>query len=267
MKTNESLVENSGIITHLQTVDCLKKNGWSVDIGPYYYDNISDSVREIDIVAEKQFNSDEYGPSVQVNIQLFIECKYIKHKIIFWFDEMNRRKALGLLERNTGLDIVEFRHSGDTSPDKFHYVKDKTKKVAKLFSTDTNIEDIVYKSISQCLRATIYYEQWNNGPVSVPFLENNRVTKKIVRYPVVVCGNFPNVNEVIINCEHDKRHVVEVKNNFLLETNYVFLNKEKTNTETGYFLIDFVDLNNLDIFLKEMEIEAQSIVFSMSGKH
>ena len=45
----KKLIEDSGIITHKKVIDVLRKQGWKLLISPYYYDNISNAVREIDI--------------------------------------------------------------------------------------------------------------------------------------------------------------------------------------------------------------------------
>jgi len=51
---------------------------------------------------------------------------------------------------------------------------------------------------------------------------------------------------------------------FLLETNYVYFNKAKTNTINDYFWIDFVDANQLKSFLQILEPEVKAILNAMS---
>ena len=261
-QTNK-LVEDSGILTHLKTVAALKKHGWSLNISSYYYDNVADLVKEIDIVAEKQFNSSDWAgnSSIQVNVQLFIECKYIDKEIVVWFDKMNRQKAIKKLEQNSGLRIAD-RVSGDIIPNDFHYLP--TDKVAKLFSANANKDDVFYKAISQCLRAQVYYEQWAPGPISNPFNNHNEVRTKIVRYPIVICDNFKNIKEVEVNQQSGKFITKDIDESFLLETNYVYFNKDKTATKDDYFLIDFVGIDTLDSWLPILDKEATSVVNSMS---
>src|SRR3989344_2842552 len=107
--TINKLIESSGILTHKKVIDILREQGWKLLISPYYYDNISNTVREIDIIAEKQFSSfSSYSrnSSVQVNVQLFIECKYIKQEIVLWFDNKDIDRAVLKMEKNSGLMIL-----------------------------------------------------------------------------------------------------------------------------------------------------------------
>lgn len=48
----KKLIEDSGIITHKKVIDVLREQGWKLLISLYYYDNISNAVREIDIIAK-----------------------------------------------------------------------------------------------------------------------------------------------------------------------------------------------------------------------
>jgi len=264
---DQELIQKSGMITHLKTVDLLKKNGWSLNISSYYYDNVADQVKEIDIIAEKEFNSwqNRKQSSEQLNIQLFIECKYINQEIIFWFDEMNRRKAVETLENNTELKILELRSGADILPDKFHYLRET--RVAKLFSSNINNEDVIYKAISQCLRAQVYYEQWASGPILHDFDDHPDTDSSIVRFPVVVVDNFENLREVEIGKDVKDASTKAIEKDFLIETNYVYFNKDKTSTRDDYFLIDLVDADKLDSFLKDLDVEGKSLVSAMSLKH
>lgn len=259
----QSLVEKSGMVTHLKTVECLKKNGWSVVISPYYYDGTADIVKEIDIIAEKSVDSSEvrYQSSGQVNAQLFIECKYLNQEIVTWFDLVNRVKAIENLQRETGLKIAE-RRSGDILPEAFHYLRQP--KVAKLFSTNINKEDPIYKGISQCLRALVYYKQWSPGPLVNAFMPHREATTRVIRYPVVVCDNFSNLKEFSAGTTTKDYSVGDIKDSFLLETNYVYFNKAKTVTIDEHYLIDFIDANRLETHLCLIEEEVKQICKSLS---
>jgi hypothetical protein len=265
-KQDKTLFEKSGMITHLKTVDRLREKGWSVNISSYYYDNAADLLKEIDIIAEKQFySSTRHDSSVQLNVQLFMECKYVNQEIIFWFDSINREKAADKLERDTELRIETVqRGGGDIAGSDFHYLK--SDRVAKLFSSNANREDVVYKAISQCLRAQVYYQQWAAGPISNSFSDSQRVLTKIIRYPVVVCGNFANMKEVQRDSGADKFSTKNIADSFLLETNYVYFNKAKTNAQDDYFLIDFIAIDSLKSYLMILENEAGAIVKGLAYK-
>jgi len=262
-KKQQLLVEKSGMMTHLKVIDCLKSSGWSVVVSPYYYDGVADLVKEIDIVAEKQFSSAERAhiSSVQVNVQLFIECKYVNQEVMLWFDKPDTERAVEALQRDSGLQLA-VRTSGDITPDSFRYLK--AEKVAKLFTTNSGKEDIIYKALSQSLRSLVYYKQWAPGPVANQFNGHSELVSHIVRYPVVVCDNFKNLKEVVVGEGLSNFVTKDLLDSFLLETNYVYFNKAKTTTINDYFWVDFVDTNYLATFLQSLESEVKGILRAKS---
>ncbi|MDP2736220.1 MAG: hypothetical protein Q8O59_00330 [bacterium] len=250
------LVEESGMITHFNATNILRQKGWSVLVSPYYHDSISDSIRETDLIAEKFFYSADMPrhSSVQINIQLFLECKYIKQEIVFWFDKIDKVRALSSLKKETGLTITYGGSGGgDILLDEFHYFNRDI--VAKLFSTNSNKEDVIYKAMNQCLHSQIYYRQKGKRPIANDFSEDARVFTKIIQYPVIVCDNFKNLFEVNFN-KNSGFASKKLSDHLILETNY----------REDYFLIDIVDINYLETFLINFEKEAQSLVKAYSFK-
>lgn len=248
------LIQESGIIPHVNTTNIFRSNEWSVLISPYYQDDISDSVRETDLIVEKQFNSArDFGTSsVQLNIQLFVECKYIKHEIVFWFDKMDHSKAVINAEKETNL-VIAHKRSGDIVPTVLHQFASDI--VAKLFSTNSNKDDVIYKAMNQCLHSQIHYRKTGKRPIFKNFHEHREVSTHVVQYPVIVCDNFKNLSQVIFD-ENGGFNTQELKNHFPLETNY----------RDDYFLIDIVDINYLETFLTTIEKEATNLVSSYSLK-
>lgn len=244
------------MIPHLKTTNILRPKGWSVLVSPYYYDSISESIRETDLIAEKQFNTGYgYGSTVHLNMQLFIECKYIKQEVVFWFDQIDTRRAIVALEKETGLDIAHagYKHAGDITPNEFHYfAKDS---VAKLFSTNLSKEDVIYKAMNQCLHAQLNRSKQGKRPINLIFNAHQKAVTKIVQYPVIVCDNFSN----LLRVEFDNQggyNVESLKEHFVLETNY----------RDNYFLIDIVDINYLGSFLDVIEKETGTLVRVHSSK-
>lgn len=253
-KKINKLIEESGMITHFKTTSVLRKSNWEALVSPYYHDSISDSIRETDLVAEKRFNSaDSWNSSVQLNVQFFIECKYIKQEIVFWFDEIDKKKMISSLEGETGLKVA-YQSSGDISSTDFHYFRKNS--VAKLFSTNSNKEDVMYKAMNQCLHSQINYRREGKKPIFNKFTDHKEVFSSTIQYPVIICDNFDNLLEVKF-AENGKFSVEKLKNHFILETNY----------RNDYFLIDVVDFNYLETFLKEFETEAQLLVRAYGLKH
>ncbi|MBI5071983.1 hypothetical protein HZB93_03805 [Candidatus Falkowbacteria bacterium] len=254
-KTVNELIKESGIITHYKTVNKLKTLGWEVFVSPYYFDVISDTVKEIDIIAEKPFYSVSdaaYSSKVQINVQLFLECKYIKNEIGLWFDNINRDNVVSKLEKITNLPLVYGSRSQGFSPDKFHYFR--YNKTVKLFTPDTNKEDIIYKAITQCLNAQTYHQD-KGRTLHFHFSGRDGTINNIIRYPMIVCDKFDKLQEIELSNGGDIYKTKPIENIFALETNY-----SAENTGFEYSLIDVVDFNYLEKFLDELGQEAKDLV-------
>lgn len=247
----KTLIEDSGILLHNKATNILRKNEWSVLVSPYYQDTITDLVRETDLVAEQQINSSSDNisrhSSFQINIQLFIECKYIKQEIIFLFDKIDKNKAVENLEKETGLSILHNKSSADITTDNFIHLQNDD--VAKLFSTNTNKDDVIYKAMNQCLHAQIYYRTKGKRSLMIPFNGRSGSSSKVIQRPVIVCDNFEKLFKVDIK-DDGTYQSEELKNHFVLETNY----------RDDYFLIDIVDINFLEKFLLDIQNEAKRIM-------
>lgn len=250
----DQLVRDSGLISHFKTIAVLKENGWEVLVSPYYYDSISESIREVDLIAEKQFSSDPYGPSTQLNVQLFIECKYIKPDAVFWFDKLDRRKALASFEKEISRDIVDGmtrnRLSGDLDASQLHYFQNDL--VAKLFRDNhpNKREQIFSGAMNQCLHSLINNRRTGKKPIFLPF-KNKTSTASIVQYPILVCDNFGNLSRVDFD-ENLKFKTSQLFDKFIIETNY----------REDYFLIDVIDIKHTVDFLNTIESEAKTILNS-----
>lgn len=241
----QKLVEESGMITHFKTIDKFRSanKDWHVLVSPFYHDSISDTVREADLIVEKRFNSELNVPaysSDQLNIQLFIECKFIKQEVVVWFDEIDREKAINALSDEIGLEAKT-----RVAENELHYFKNN--KVAKLFSTNSNKEDLIYKALNQCLHSLINFRRTGKRPIKHAFTGNAKT--HVIQYPVIVCKNFKNISEVIFNQAGDFK-IEKIDKHFCIETNY----------RGEYFLVDVVDIDHLDDYMKMIEKEAQSIL-------
>lgn len=257
------LIENSGIITHHKVIELLRTKEWNVLISPYYYDNISNSIREIDVIAEKQFSSSGFDSNHVATVQLFIECKYINKEIVFWFDDKNLDSAALKVEKDTGLEVLHNRYQADALPETFHYLS--SSKVAKIYSNNSNREDVIYKAMSQCLNSKIYYDQWFDKVIS-PKTRTPRSGSEhfIQKLPIIICENFSNLIEVTF--ENGGYSHTQINDHFQLELNYVYLDKEKITAKQDYFLIDVLNFDKLDVFLDELEKEIKGALTAHSFK-
>lgn len=237
------LIEKSGNNFHYQVVNFLRQKDWFVSISPYYNDNMGNKSREIDIVAERQFDIKNcFGKdNGAVFVRLFIECKFINKPVVFWFDEINKDMVIKKIIEITWLNPE------DTLIKTHHYFKNN--QVAKLFtSSPDKISDneLIYKAFIQSLNAMLYYRS-NNSIIPKGNLKPN--IKKKLEYPIIICDSFKNFFKA--NSE-DKRGYLELDDNFQLEVNYAYLDETRYVTN-GYFLVDVIDFGKLDNFLKELE--------------
>ena len=262
----EKLIESSGLLTHHKTIQVLKESGWSVLISPYYHDTLTGKSREIDIIAEKRFTagSRAWNDEVEVVAQLFIECKFIKDEAIFWFDSKDEKGIADKIANELGWNIskngsiinTNYSHSRQTFDCReLHYFKND--RVVKIFSSSgTGDKDVFYKGIDQCLGSLISHEQDGRNII---FKQKYEITnKKIIRFPIISCGNYQNIFSVEIDNDGKPNHSQIKDDNTQMEINYSYLNKAGAALKT-LFIIDVVNLDKLADFLLEIEKDANSM--------
>ncbi len=242
----KKIIEESGNNLHYKVVDFLRANGWYVLVSPYYTDNFSEKPREIDIIAEKNFSTASFGQFTgTVNIQLFIECKYIKEDTVFWFDKRNQQEAINLVLRTTPFeDPHRYSMTGN-----HHYLTGSL--VAKLFASKVQSPDgeVFYKAITQSLNGMIAYNRSGSILPDVFNSIRNDKIKTTLKYPVIVCNSFENLYK------HDVTQKVEPENiteNFEIETQYAYFDHSK-NQRNEFFLIDVASLDTLENHLQMLE--------------
>lgn len=243
----KKIIEESGNNLHYKVVDFLRANNWYVLVSPYYTDNFSEKPREIDIIAEKNFQTSSFlGRFIgTINVQLFIECKHVKEDTVFWFDKRNKREAVDLVLRTTPLENPHnYSMTGD-----HHYLTDSL--IAKLFASKAQPPDgeMFYKAITQSLNGMIAY---NRAGSILPDIFNdirNDMINATLKYPVIVCNSFENLYK------HDVTQKAEpesITDNFEIETQYAYFDYSK-NQRNEFFLIDVVSLDTLENYLQMLE--------------
>lgn len=238
----EEIVKSSGNTFHYRVIQFLRESGWSVLISPFYNDNLTDKPREIDIIAEKEFDVNTLGGwEGTLNIKLFIECKYISQPTVFWFDKKDDQKAIRKIMSDTGLGHPD--NNVSIKKHRFYELKE----VAKLFASgkENQEKELMYKAINQSLNAMIYFK---NDRTIIPVDPNGKVKRvlKTVAYPLILCNSFSDFYKIDAN--DIEKPPVQMKNNFNLEVNYAYLDKDKEQ-KTGYFLIDVVNFDKLSDYL------------------
>jgi hypothetical protein len=245
------IISSSGNNFHCKVLSYLKAKGWTVLISPYYNDNISDKPREIDLIAEKAFEANT-SRNGTVNIKLFIECKYVSQKNVFWFHSKDHVKARELIL--TVIPNFE-RHS---YIDRHHYVCQANDSVAKLFAGEKNAKienEIFYKAINQSLNSMVYYRKSNS---IIPPTPNRKVNIKAqISFPVIICNSFVNLYKVDIDTMSE---VAKIMDNFQLEVNYAYIDSTQKQRDE-YFLVDVVNFEKIDAFLATLQSDIEAIKF------
>jgi len=248
------LANSDGNAFHAKVVTRFREAGWTVLVSPYYVDNATGQVREIDLICESAIPYRlESGGTGVLRLQLFVECRYITTPVLFWFDKRDRARSLDWLDQHT-----PFRKSAPKSLSKHHYLS-KGPHVAKLFKSKET-QDPICKALVQSVGALI--KRRRAQPLqSLDSRLGSIQTQRTVAYPVVVCSDDPGFYRTDID---GAGTVVPAPDLFQLEVDYAYTEDEKARDE--YFLIDMVRFKTLDIFLKTLDIEIEEATLLLASQ-
>jgi len=241
----EEIVNESGNSFHCKVVNYLRDKKWYTLVSPYYMDSATSKPREIDLIAEKSWVYHDEIREIykRVNFKLFVECKYISQPNVFWFSNRDIASATQWVTTNTPLH-KEYSFMGE------HHYLATNHKVAKLFASKNrpNTEnEPIYRALNQSLNAMVYMRR--RGPMFPELQEQGIPVHATVEMPVILCNSFADFYRIEMENPSEPK---AVDNNFQLEVNYAYLDDQKIN-RTEYFLIDIVDFEKLDDFLKVLE--------------
>jgi len=247
------IVVESGNNFHCQVTNFLKEKGWQTLVSPYYMDGATNKPREIDLIAENHWSRERdfgRGNSGALIIKLFIECKYISQPTVFWFSKKDIGAATKWVNSNTPLESIDNKYT-----QKHHYLS-SSGEVAKLFASK-NIRgaenEVIYRALNQSLNAMVYLR----GRESIiPDIQSGRIPELAsVEMPVILCNSFSNFYRV----EMDNQSTPEpVNENFQLEVNYAYRDLQG-NHRSEYFLLDVVDFNKIEDYLKVLEADKDAM--------
>ena len=246
----KSIIERSGNSFHCRVTNYLKSKEWHTLVSPYYMDNVSNKPREIDLVAEKAFQHKKPYKNIfgTINVKLFIECKYIPQKVVFWFDDKDMKSTKEWIISNTSL------RENNCYTDRHHYISNS--KVAKLFSSKNkaNLEnEVIYKALNQSLNAMEYHRR--RGSIIPESTLSSEYILESIEYPVIVCNSFEKFYSVEMT---DQSKPDKIKDNFQLEVNYAYADMNVTH-RSEFFLIDVVSFEKLDEFLAALDADVCAI--------
>lgn len=247
----KEIISQSGNTFHCIVLKFLQDRDWTVLISPYYNDNVTSKPREIDLIAEKAFDARNRHSKFlgTINVKLFIECKYISQKTVFWFHNKDKQKAENLVIQSTP------QKRGNIYNQRHHYLEGDTR-VAKLFADErkkTAENEIFYKALNQSLNAMVYYRNKESIIDSEP--NQKEYILHTVNYPIIACNSFENLFRVEIDTDVEPSDITD---NFQLEVNYAYMTSDGKN-RNEYFLIDILNFELFDSFLKKIEEDAKLI--------
>ncbi len=255
-KSVEDIIQKSGNSFHCKVVNKLKELGWHTLISPYYMDSSTNKPREIDLVAEKAipYSFGSFGQRRgTINFKLYIECKYIPNKVVFWFDKKDRKSTREWLVAKTSL------RENNTLTEEHRYLATNGN-VAKLFAGETGRDqenEVMYKALNQCLNALVS-NRWGNSIIPEGAKGNPEIFLT-VEYPVILCNSFDNFHMVTID---DQSRPSRIQNNFQLEVNYAYRNSNSKHVN-DYFLIDVINFDLLKDFLGWVESDSSRLGYML----
>ena len=133
--------------------------------------------------------------------------------------------------------------------------------MAKLFATSAGKaqeNEPFYKALNQALNAMV---SMRGQPVSVPGLKKSRRSPRaVIEFPVVVCSSFDKIYSVDFYTESQPE---SIKDNFQLEVRYAYIDRQN-NQRDDYFLLDFVEFNQLEKFAEAIDQDAKVAAFFAS---
>lgn len=251
------LVQNSGNSFHSKVARSLVDLGWHVVVSPYYLDQTQGKAREIDLIAEKIWPFfDNFGrPAGDIAVRLFIECKYVPSYAVFWFADKDKKAAKDLVCRGS-----PFRED-NTYTDKHHYLT-HSPRVAKLFASAgsrTGENEPFYKALNQALNGMV---SLRGQALSLPEIKRSRQSypSVILEFPVVVCNSFSSIYSANFDNDSEPTPLTE---NFQLEVQYAYADRQQ-NQRDEYFLLDFIEFDQMAQFMELIEEDATSAAYLAS---
>ncbi|MEK7635715.1 MAG: hypothetical protein AAB405_01335 [Patescibacteria group bacterium] len=236
----QEIIERSGNDLQFRIVNYLESHKWEVSISPYYNDPSTGKPREIDIVAILKWSiKDDFGHFKlgELAIRLFVECKYIKDDVIFWFRQKNMLSAIKLAKDNNILCDKQDCYLNQNKVSQHHYIDNV--QVAKIAAKSYNRDDI-FEAMNQCLNGLIFFG--NNSNIS---------TSYHIDFPLIVTNSFKNIHK-----RDQNNGYVQITEPFQLEVDYSYKQTRsdgRITDVTKYFLIDIMSFDKLDSFLQDLE--------------
>lgn len=250
----KNLILKSGNNLHMKVVKILEEKGWEdIDIGSYYYDDITNKPREIDIIAKHKvfsFDHTEFDESKKFETNLFIECKRFNKEIAFrihppkkdFLEEALLIKTFPLLDGMKTKEEIIYRASFNLT---HHHLKIDS--LGKLYDALENNE--VFNAIACPIKSYISFQHNIEQGIS---------------YLLVVYEGIAGIYDISPDDELKKLNGKEPKQISTIGINYSYKDPYSKKLITNQrFLIDFVHRKKLEEYLKIIIEETKALNFAV----
>lgn len=254
-ETLKKVIEESGNRLHLRVADLLTKGEWTVQLSPYYVDELTTAPREIDIIASRRIpvNDSFVHEKDYFWIHLIIECKHLTKAVAFYefrnkhpFDPVVAIRT-GNLNRSEIIDNMSFARE-------HHYVQ--AGNTARLYELErgeiASGSDDIYKSITQVVKALIFQEHGFRG----------QPEGRAIYYPVVVYDGIVGVWTLAGTPNPDPASA-ELQQRNLYALQYAYKDMGNANIRKEWFIVDFVHWDVLPKLLEDIAKDRTKLVGSI----
>ncbi len=231
-----------------------RDKGWATLISPYYVDSATDKAREIDLIAEKVYSAPSDDAPKKIRVRFYIECKYVKESVVFWFGSADEERTLKWISANAS----PFKSNQRLTREHHHYLQARSE-VARLFASagkKGEENDPIFRALNQCLNGYLFHKDKFDTEPLIPRERGEQA--RVLQYPVIICSGF---SKFFRTDMYGDQKASEIGDNFLLEVNYAYKHEELQ--KRGYFLLDVVSDEKLDAFLDAIdnEVEGAKLLF------
>lgn len=253
----KKIINESGNNLTIETVSILEKIGWGIELSSYYYDDITNKPREIDLIATKDIIiRDTFNESINdFKIFLFIECKNFKDELAFRVRENRKQdgKEAIIAEGIKTIDGWDKEFLEQEGLFRGHHYLQK-EFIGKLYDSSKDDQNEIFNAITQSLKSLIFFKE--------------RRQESGIYYPVVVFSGIDGIYE-IKNNDIGELDNLEKKEHSIFSLNYSYRSVVDGVLKTQQFYIDFLHKNKLEshitTILKEAE-ELQKYLFFTQKK-
>lgn len=232
------LVASSGNNFHAKAARWLRDDNWKISVSPYYLDQQQQKARELDLVAEKRWQTmDRIGrPSGAVYTRLFIECKFVPADTVFWLRNKDPQEVEQIICAGG-----KFRPQ-NTYTNRHHYF-DSAQRAACLFASKKGADmesEPFFKGLNQVLNGYVFFR---NSTPQLARESSYDPFQIYLDYQVIVCNSFEKMYAVDFDVPGDAEVISQP---FILDVQYAFQGKGGARSEN--LLIDVVDFASLPAF-------------------